>query len=288
MEMATIADPRHRADLALVMEELSGFATLVSPSVVSGFELEEALDAVTGVRPQTRALVPLLGRGVGYAFGRPGGLTVRSTDGTQTMEDLRAGWDGGPEAFDCWLENLQLESERRHLAGPSDADVPELVQRGWDPLAAERVAERRARQERELAAQLDADPRLRRGRLRDVVAAGFLSNEVIERLVESLKERAIPFGSAIPDRETARRLVDCMPTADVYVTLLTVAHRNPNSQWTTNDIFDFDALSLAVAYCDVVATDRERCHGVRSSRLSDRLNTTVVAKTGELLDALAE
>ena len=72
------------------------------------------------------------------------------------------------------------------------------------------------------------------------------------------------------DPESSRRFVDSMPSADVSISLLAAAHRDPNTRWTANRRFDLDALSVAVPYRDLVATDREAAHAVVAEGLSDR------------------
>jgi hypothetical protein len=79
-----------------------------------------------------------------------------------------------------------------------------------------------------------------------------------------------------------------MPSCDVHVSLHAVNHSNPRSAWTANDYFDIDALALAVPYCDVVATDRQRAHDLHRAGCPDRLGTTVVSAPEELVRVLVE
>jgi hypothetical protein len=55
-----------------------------------------------------------------------------------------------------------------------------------------------------------------------------------------------------------------MPCSDVFVTLMTEMHQNAERIWQPNDIFDIDALSVGVAYCDVVLCDNDE--GPRAPR----------------------
>jgi hypothetical protein len=75
-----------------------------------------------------------------------------------------------------------------------------------------------------------------------------------------------------------------MPSSDVCVSLTAAAHRNPQTRWTRNRIFDNWGLSVAVPYCDVVATDHEASHALHSEGAPARLATAVVPT----LDALVE
>jgi hypothetical protein len=79
-----------------------------------------------------------------------------------------------------------------------------------------------------------------------------------------------------------------MPSGDVWITLLTAGHRNPQTRWTANDIYDADALSVAVPYCDFVATERHAAHLLHAAGLPARVRTTVVATLDELVAAVTE
>lgn len=283
MEMSTIRDPRQRADVASVMEELSDFWTLISRTVVMRLEIEAVLDDLGKPRPHPYLPLPLLGFGVGPALGVKGGLRLRDrASGDDVTQTARQQSPDGPEEFDRRLAEAERKFERAVLQGPGDEDVPTLKLDGWDPLAARRVAEERADQEREQAVRLDADSRWRRGRLRDVVSARYLFIELNEMLTEALGVRDLELEDVCADTESARRLVDSMPSSDVSVSLITAVHRNPQTRWTANDIFDIDALSLAVPYCDAVVTERHACHAVRAAGVPQRSRTEVLATLDEL------
>ena len=286
MELAKVRSPEQRAAIGAVMADLSGFCTILSHTVIHTCEIEASLDTHVARRPDEISLLHLLGRGVGHAFGRHGFIGFRDGAGTDVTAKLRGSWGAGPDAFDDWRAEIESDFEKRMLAGPTNDDLGELKSRGWNPYAAHRVAERRASQEKEQARRLDGESRWRRGRLRDVVAARYLTIELWGPLVEGLGARGLTISKAFPTRAESRAFVDSMPSGDAYVSLMTLAHRDPQHAWSANDIFDIDALSAAVAYCDLVATDRERVHGLVSSGVASRLDTDVVASPHDLLSAL--
>jgi hypothetical protein len=285
--MEAIKDPRQRADLAEVMAELSQFCTLISHPTVLQLELDAALDAVMQPRAEPLLPVPLLGQGVGHAFGHTSRLIVEHVDGTLSMDEIRSSFKDGPEAFDDMLSTTELEFERRMLAGPADEDLPRLRQLGYNPEAARGHVEARAEQEHRLKENLTADPGWRKGRLRDVVSARYLANELGRMCAENLQSRGVKAEGFLQSREAARRLVDSMPSGDVFVTLTTESHRNPQLTWQRNDVFDIDAMAVAVAYCDVVVTERHRQHQIQSTGLDLRLTTSVLASPAELANALS-
>lgn len=286
MEMSGIVDPRHRFDVAAVMEELSAFASLMSRTVVMRLEIEAALDAMAHPRPQPYPPVPVLCQGVLQAFGKRGGLRIRDASANDVTDVVRREWRGGTAQFDAWQANAERQLDRSVLRGPTDAEAPKLRALGWDPTTARRGANKRAAQEREQAERLAAEPRWRRGRLRDVISARYIALEINEILAEALAARQLSLEDVFAEAESARRFVDSMPSADVCVSLLTAAHRNPQATWTGNDIFDIDVLSVAVPYCDFVVTERHARHILESAGVPKRAGTAVMATLDDLEAAI--
>ncbi|MGW6210915.1 hypothetical protein [Streptomyces sp. NPDC055109] len=280
MELAGIRDPRQRADIADVMEEVSSFTTLLTRSHIMRLEIEAALDQVFNTSSPHIADIDLLGKGISHAMGQRG-LQIGLTPGG-TSDEARTAWPNGPEAFDVLLADAQKYLERSMLRGPSDAEVPDLEARGWDPTAARTIAEERAELERQLAVQLDQQPQYW-NRLRDVVQARYLSLEVIDILNQALFDRGRDLADVITDKESGRSFTESMPSAYVHISLVDAAHRNRDKPWASNDIFDVDGLSIAVPYCDMVVTERHACHVVRTARLPQAMNTEVVPKLNDLM-----
>ncbi len=274
MELAGIRDPRQRQDLATVMEELSGFAVLLGHAALMRLEVDAVLTDLVCPDPDPIGPVPLLGTSVFHAFGRKGGVTIRDDAGDVT-EQMRTGWSGGPDAFDAFMASMNLELERRMLAGPTDEDAKQLAGTEWDPTVARTGQAKRAAQEVELQQMLDAEPKWRTGRLRDVIAARYMSIELIDFLVQGLRDRGRDGEELFGDRAAGRRFVDSMPCGDVSVSLMTEAHRNAQTPWGQNDMFDIDAMAVGVAYCDIVVTEKHRAHALRVSGVAQRLGTEV-------------
>jgi hypothetical protein len=284
VEMAPITSPKQRSDVAAVMEELSGFASLLSGLDVMRLEIDAAVAQITGT-PERHAPVELVGTGVLQAFGRRGGLRVYdSKTHNDVTEVTRAGWPSGSDAYDEWSRKADAELSRAVLRGPSDSEAADLQRTGWDPEAARRIAERRLAGELELVDILNHEDQWRRGRIRDVVSARYLANDATEILMEAAAARGVPLRDLCPTLESARRFSDGMPGADTYITLRTAAHRNAATRWRTNEIFDVDALSVAVPYCDVVVTEAHAHHVLTTARLPDRVGTKVF----RTIDALVE
>lgn len=247
-------------------------------------EIEAALDELAKPRPEP--LYPsltLIGNGVFHALGMRGGLRIRSADGEDATEKARREWPDGPEAFDRWQADAELELERSILRGPTDEEAPTLRARGWRPEMMRRTAEERATQEQEQATRFDAERgRWRRGRTRDVVAGRRMLIELNEWLSEGLAARGLDLTGVFDEPAKARRLTDSMPSSDIALTLMTARHRNPHTRWTANDIFDIDAMSVAVPYCDIVVTENHACHALKTANADQRSNTKLFANLDEL------
>ena len=280
---------RHRFDVAQVMEDLSGWAVTIPRSSIITLEVEAALDAYTHPRTTPYAPVDLLGSGVMRAFGKVGGLLIRDRkDGSDVTAAARAAWPDGPDAFDRWKADAERQLNREVLRGPaSEAEESKLRADGWDPTIARANAEQHAAAEKAQAALVDTiGVEWRTDRVRDAVAVRYMATDVIEDFTEGLAARGLQVEDVYADQVSSRRFTDSMPSADAYVTLLAAAHRDPNTKWTPNRMFDLDAMSVALPYHDLVATDREAAHVAVTEGLSERLGTFVTASLDELVAAL--
>lgn len=286
MEMEGIKSPRQRRDITDAIEELTAFRTLLSRADLIKLEVEAALDELT--RPRQQPLYPqltLLGNGVFHAFGMRGGLRVRNENGEDVTEKARLEWPDGPEAFDRWQADGELRLERSVLRGPTDEEAPDLRALGWKPETARRIMTERAQAEQEQATVFanTEEGRWQRGRTRDVIAGRHMFIELNELLAQGLAARGLELMEVFDEPGKARRLTDSMPSSDIAITLLTARHRNPQTLWTANDMFDIDAMSVAVPYCDIVVTEQHACHALKTAGADRRANTQLF----ETLDELA-
>ena len=287
MEVTATKNRRHRADVATVMEELSGFVTLISRSVIMEMEIDAALDEFGKPLGLPYPPISLLRHTVAHAFGKVGGFKVMHPDKGDITEEVRAAWPASEEEFDRWQAEAERELARRVLRGPTtDEEEASLRADGWDPTVVRRLMIDNANFHAEQAASFAALPYWRGDRGRDVVSLRHLALELNEVLFKRLAVRGLELEGVVGDPESSRRFVDAMPTSDVTVSLMAAAHRNPQTVWDVNRMFDMDALAVAVPYCDFVATDREAAHALHTERVPARLETTVVATLDELVDAL--
>jgi len=283
MEVTKIRDPAQRRTIADVMEELTDFAVLVSRVVVMELELEATLNRFVVAVPPLPA-VPLIGRGVRHAFGIKSGLRIMGPKGDAT-EQVRERM--GAEQRDAFVANANLLLERSVLRGPTDEEVPALQQYGWNPAGAAVVAIKRAEEEQAQSGRLDEEGgRWRRGRLRDVIAARELLIEFQNMLPRALTLRALTLEHLGCNPEAAMAFVRSMPSTEVSIEIKTAWHRNSGKRWTPNDIYDIDALSLAVPYCDIVVTEKACHHLLNAARLGERMRTVILRRLDDLPAAI--
>lgn len=278
MEMNKIKDPEQRWAVAAVMEELSGFLSLISRVLVMELELATMLNRYVR-EPIDLPNIPLVGRGVRHSFGQSSGVRIVGPAGDVTAAVRE---QMGGTAFDEFVAEAQLRLDRSVLRGPANHEVAELRALGWKPEASIAVAERRAAQERDQSRILDSNKSLRQGRLRDLVQAREFIVEFQDMLPRALAQRNLSLTNVFRDLESARNMVRGMPSTEVATELKTAWHRNGEKVWSANDIYDLDALSLAVPYCDIVVTDKACHHALTVARLGERMHTALLRKVDEL------
>jgi hypothetical protein len=288
MELLDVGDIERRKARAAMMEELSGFNYLIGRPQIQQLEIEAALNKIAGLNIAPQGPIPLIGPSLLWAFGRRGGLLTNAPGPDALAEHLcRAlGIEPGADAID----SLNRWAERQLLTGPEDESDPELLSSGYDPDKWRDMLEHRAEFERDLVQQLDADPRLRQGRLRDVVNAREMANELEEVLGRPAAAMNTSIGKLLQvedlseqeQRAKFRDFADRMPSTRVAVSLKAAYHKDNRHVWTQNDIHDIDALAIAVPYCDAVFTDRAARNGVQRSSELDIFGTFLPRRPQQL------
>jgi len=211
-EISKIRPHRQRRDLLEVIEAMSRFMVVTSRSVVSAHEIEALLDRVAGPNPKPIRSMNYLDWGVARALGMVGGFKVRSSSGEDLTAAVRDAHPDGPGAFDLLLAKAELELNRNVIAGPAPDKEADLRKLGWNPTGGFEVAERRVAQEIEQVRRFDEDPRWRRGRIRDVVAAHEVLIEINDALSRGLSERGATLEAIFPRLPDTRRALESMPS----------------------------------------------------------------------------
>jgi hypothetical protein len=281
IELGGVGDVRRRRERVAIMEELSGYHYLMGRPQIQQIEIEAALNDIPSVRIAPLGPIPLIGPSLLWAFGMRGGLVTNAPDSDELAKHIcgQMGIDPGAEP----MATLNRWAERELLAGPDDEEDPDLLALGYDPQKWRDMLEKRAEQERYLVAELDSDPKLRQGRLRDVVNARELVTELgdmLKRITDAMKTSIVELLDS--DRAKLRDFTDRMPSTRTAVSLKAAYHKDNRHNWTTNDIHDIDALSIAVPYCDAVFTDKAARNQVVSSPELQVFNTCLPRTPQEL------
>ncbi|MGW1354886.1 hypothetical protein ACWCQE_37340 [Streptomyces sp. NPDC002409] len=284
-EPAKIKDPKQRQDVAAVMGELSGYATLPPRSALLEREIDASLTQLFGAGINTPAPMSLVGIGFGHAFAVPGKFVVRGPRGDASAE-LRARM--GAARFEALMSHIQAEAEHRMLAGPDDSDVAQLRKNGWSPESLETKQQERAGFERDLQAWLIQNPERfgKQSELYTLVAAREMMVGFFDQLVPQLAQRGL--GPSVLDSDLARlsNFVLSMPSARVATVLKTRLHSNRAKRWSSNDIYDIDAISLATPYCDIVVPDKEYANVLQQAHLDKAMRTAVLRNLNQLITEL--
>ena len=287
-EVLKVASPRQRRDIADVMESLTGFRTLVDRVTVMKLELAAALDFVlrmTGRDPE----IDLIGHGVCHAFGKSnGGFRIRDrATGEDVTPQFRQNY--GPEKFDAYMANALLELERSPLRGPQDeAELQKLQTLGYAPQQTLQIAKNRADEEMAQSLRLDGGGPWRRERLPDVVSARELLIEFQNMVPTAFQERGVGLEDILTSPEAGVAFMRSMPSTDVSMALKTAWHRNRDKPWSANDIYDIDAMALAVPYCDVVVTEKACHHALVSTGMDTRMSTVLLRDLPSLVSTLKD
>jgi hypothetical protein len=275
-EVAATADPRQRRDVAAVMEELSDFQYLPGRDMIAAREIDAMLDALAAPAGPGCERIPLLGGSMLWAFGKRGNWVIENVDGSHA----------DPDEFRDQIAECTRKMEQRLLAGPADEDLPALQQLGYTLRNWQDINEKRAEQECAQAERFDAEPKWRKGRLRDVVSARELIVEWMNLITAAVTARGTTIGQVAGNQETIRRFTEGMPSSRVAVSIKTRYHSNAQHRWTSNDIYDIDAMAVAVPYCDVVFPDKAVKSALSRSPELRVFNTVLPRKPADLANWL--
>lgn len=263
-EMYGIKDPKQRRRVADVMEALSSYNYLLGRIEIGQLEVEAGIELALSELP-TLPPVPLMRPSFAWTHGAPGGFRLSDIHGRDASD--RARTEMGAGKFDAMMRNANYLAERMMLEGPADEDLERLAELGYAPNAARTEREGRLNFELDLVKRLACEPKWRKGRLRDLVAAREITHDwlaIMNRVQENRAKSGRPVFD--PSDSQMTEMLSALPQIQVAISIKTAYHRDPNHRWTTNDITDVDAISVAYAYCDAVFTDKAIRSALRVSR----------------------
>jgi hypothetical protein len=271
-ELSRITSLRQRIDLADVIAEISGFATIIGRSIATRHQVLTALAARYG-GPEPEPVRPL-GIGINFAVG------------DQRLLVLRGQGDTPPDLPQAVMREIETGGrallEYMMARGPAPADLPALQAYGYRPDAVVQVEQDRLKREEQLAAML-RDGTADRGRLGDLVHARYLFWELDSHLRAGLEQYGIDGSDFFANgKEWLTAFLDDIPAAAITMTLTEKTFRNADKAWKGSDLRDADAMSAAIPYCDVVLTDKYASAQLSRSSAVTRLGTLVLARLRDL------
>ena len=286
VEMSNIADPRQRGQLAAVMEELTGFATLLGRPSVMRLEVQAAIEHIVGPGEERHGPIDLIGYHLTHGLGVRGRMIIKDRRGRDVTDEVRG--EFGAHRYDAMKAMAEADLNWALLRGPQDDELEELRRHGYAPERHRQVTQNRLNQELELVDILNREStNWRKGRLRDLIGARECVIELLDMIVEALMPRGMTLRDVVEDDRTKmRNLARGMPTTEVAMEIKTQYHRDPNKPWAVNDIYDIDALAVAVPYCDVVFTDAAARRTLTEAHLDSRMKTALPRRPDELADLL--
>lgn len=288
IELGKNSNFEQRKRLRRAIEQVSLFYVVTSLHVVASHEVEALFNEIIGPNPNPFGFVKYLDWGVMRSAGLDGRLRVMKGEDKDVTEEFVRNYPD-KEFLLSTLRKGFLDLNRSVIEGPSPEDEPEFRSNGWNPENLLEQYKMRAQFEKLFVKELDEDPRYRidSGLLRRFVSFAYVQHSLNDTFWKGLRSRGVERLEEVfrPDSDDIC-VLDRMPSFDVYVSLMTSLHKNPNHGWKANHIHDIFALALTIPYCDIVLTDREMASHVRRTGVDKRMDTVVLSKLEDLSEHL--
>ena len=289
IETSGIKDPAQRLALADVMGRVSHFRTLRYRRALLREQLVGAMHEHFG-RPMFRpAPSDALGLGVHWAFlGTESMMRTYSTEtGAPILSDVVTN-----EVMCRWNQWTQIHV----LAGPPDSEVSRMrEQYGYMPEKTHEMGKDRLEFEQYFEQLVRGDP-VSAAEMRLRVQAREVVHENLDLIVEVFQEFAMPIrkltggfdNDAAKCREFIVSFFDSMPSVRASVDAKVGVYWDRERPWAQGDIYDADAMTIAVPYCHIVVADGAAADALIRRKSGNRTGTLVTKKLGELMDALPD
>src|SRR5579884_206435 len=289
IETSGIKDPAQRLALADAMGRVSHFRTLRCRRALLREQLLVAMHEHFG-RPMFRPKPSdPLGLGVHWAFlGKESLMGIYSTE---TREPVVSEAVGG-EMLCRWNQWTQIHL----MAGPPDHEVPRMrEQYGYAPEKAHDAGTDRLDFEQYFEAMTKEEP-VSAAEMRLRVQAREVIHENLDLIVEIFDEFAMPIRNLSGgfDKESARArkfimgFFDSMPSVRVAVDAKLGVYWDRQKPWAQGDVYDTDAVAIAVPYCHVVVPDGAAADALVRRKTGHRTGTVVTKKLDEFMEELPE
>jgi hypothetical protein len=281
LELWHRASDTSRHEVAVVMRDVSRYATLLAFHVLQEQEIAEASKWFVGDRRGEPVRVPrdrVVGFGANHAFGSPTGR-FRFIESLATPEfDEGAPVDVPVEFLEMARGLSPREWEWVNLAGmPGLHNVPGVEIRPEHRIGDAYVKIQEAR--RRFVSTSD-DPSLL---FRDII--GYHLVELGEAIAANLSDEDLLANFRSPSDGAS--FVSRIPSLDVKTRIEQAAHRNPQYRFRQHDRADVLAVSQTMPYCDAIWVDAQWTDMSRRSKCDVAYDTHLVGKVDEAI-ALVE
>lgn len=276
-ETARTSSVGQRREIAMIMQEISSYATLLHPSRCIYNEFVHFLRCRLDVAHEV-VTQPIFGTGALHAFGEELPIFANPVGGPpdQVAADFL-------EMANLFMQERSNVEEFRILAFEADGLEP-----GYQSIMAELKAEE-AEFERSEARVAELAHHFAAGDTAELTR--LIKAETVKYFLPELVEACQGYGldvSAVIDEvmDPEISLVDGMPGLDVLSSLRAQYFRNKTTAATRNDRYDLINLQQGAPYCDVVSVDKAWASLAARTHLTSRYGVKVVGRPSELLEAL--
>jgi len=222
--------------------------------------------------------VQIFGRGVHYAFSGKTYAAQLDDGGSGLTHKL---FEANPLDALKLLVYMNELFEWGLLRGPG-GQLPDT--RNLDGLRA--MDDDRLALEREFASALQDNAKLRRARRQHVLLRE-LYHELGPEFVKVLSRANLSIESFMwRGIDWVNNFLEDLPIIAVQSALRDKNHANASRPWKPSDLRDFEQLSTAVPYCDIVVTEKHSATILREKGLDTRYNTVILTSITELPDAI--
>lgn len=275
-----VGSPRQRTHLADVMSEISRFWTLNSRPLLLESEIEQALSRRLG-RPAFPNQVEKFGRGIFFAFkGERHGVRL-DDDGIGVVGRLLA---ADPVGLLISLHHSNELMEWGLLRGPGGSIPEQEPDQGLSLIR--KMDEDRVSHDREFAQMLRDDPKYK-SRLDRAVLLRELYTELGPEFENVLRKANMSIESFVwRGTDWVLDFLNDLPVIRVQSTLRAKNHANATRTWSENDLRDFEQLSIAVPYCDIVVTERHSAEILRVKGIDAEFGTEILRNVRDIPDAV--
>lgn len=251
---------RHR--LADVMAELSRFHAIAPQADVVPAEIDRALNERFG-RPRQPRPLQVFGVGLRHASGE---------------DDLQLELpDDLPIQFQ---QEVADQFELAMLRGPAaNTPLPWL-----DTTAHRHVATNYQQAEQKLSEKLKREGWGKGDKLRRVMLASALV-DILEVLNEAMEDARVSADELIAlGEEGMTAFLENIPSRWVLYEMRRDLHARGHHE--SHDVADLAALSIAIAYCDVVVTEKQWVHVLKRAKVDDKMGTVLLSDLTKLPEAI--